>query len=424
MMKSSLNSEFVNAIVPLTKPFICILVSVLSLCVFNIAETSWAQVPSPANSPVAPSPTSPPAAHSAVTDEPVIDRQLTAELVDKLSSDSFTTREITKAKLLELGPGVISVLDEKLPSADADASTQIFEIYSQFALEPQSEATRQVVKSLKKLIALETSRNSILAEKLLESIRELHSERATKELSALGAGVILGIYPLNGRTGLEQLYFIEVNEGFRGTAKDLAWLQWLTKVELVVLRGPNINGECLKYLSEMPRLRKLLIRDTSIVSADLLWLKDIESLDHIEILYTPIDDKCIDTLRGLSVWRSMRIFGTDISFEAGERLVKGLDGIEVQFGCGGFLGIQSDTLALRTSTVSETTPNGAAEQAGIISGDIITKIDDEAIVTFEDIRSTLRKKRPGEKVVVELERSNLKGEMNVLQVNVVLGRQE
>ena len=215
-----------------------------------------------------------------------------------------------------------------------------------------------------------------------------------------------------------------MNEGFRGTAKDLAWLQWLTKVELVVLRGPNVNGECLKYLSEMPRLRKLLIRDTSIVSADLLWLKDIESLDHIEILYTPIDDKCIDTLRGLSVWRSMRIFGTDISFEAGEKLVKGLDGIEVQFGCGGFLGIQSDTLALRTSTVSETTPNGAAEQAGIISGDIITKIDDEAIVTFEDIRSTLRKKRPGEKVVVELERSNLKGEMNVLQVNVVLGRQE
>jgi membrane-associated protease RseP (regulator of RpoE activity) len=174
----------------------------------------------------------------------------------------------------------------------------------------------------------------------------------------------------------------------------------------------------------MPSLKKLLIRDTSIVSADLQWLKGIDSLDHLEILYSPIDDKAVAILEGLSVWKSMRIFGTNISYEAGEGLVKRLDGIEVQFGCGGFLGIQSDVQAARTSTVSETTPNGAAERAGIVSGDIITKIEDEPITTFEDIRASLRKRRPGEKVVVELERTTLNGQMDILQVNVVLGRQE
>lgn len=353
-----------------------------------------------------------------------IDRESVMELVRKLSDDNFTAREIAKAKLLETGSGIISVLDEELANADVDASTQILEIYSQFALDPQSEATRQVVKSLKNLIAKETTRNSILAEQLLESIRELHSERASQELASLGAGIILGSYPLNGRTGIEQQYFVEVNEGFRGTAKDLVWLQWLSKVELVVLRGPNITGDCLRYLSEMPNLRKLMIRDTSIVSADLKWLKEIENLDHLEILYTPIDDKSVETLAGLSVWKSMRIFGTDISFEAGETLVKSLDGIEIQFGCGGFLGIQSDVQAARTSTVSETTPNGAAERAGIVAGDIITKINEDPIGTFEDIRACLRKRRPGEKVVVELERTTLNGQMNVLQIDVTLGRQE
>jgi len=353
-----------------------------------------------------------------------VDRQVIVDLVTKLAADNFTTREIAKAKLLELGSGIIGVLDENLAAADVDTSTQIFEIYSQFALDPQSEATLQVVKSLKKLIAAETSRNSILAAQLLESIRELHSRRASRELALLGAGILTGIYPLNGRTGIEPQYFIEVNEGFRGTAQDLVWLQWLKEVELVVLRGPNIDGDYLKYLSEMPNLKKLLIRDTSIVSADLKWLTGIESLDHLEILYSPIDDSAINTLEGLSVWKSMRLFGTDISYEKGEALVKRLDGIEVQFGCGGFLGIQSDVQAARTSTVSETTPNGAAERAGIIPGDIITKIENEPVNTFEDIRASLRKRRPSEKVVVELERTTFNGQMKVLEITVILGRQE
>lgn len=353
-----------------------------------------------------------------------VDRQVVLDLVTKLAADNFTTREIAKAKLLELGSEIIGVLDENLPTADVDTSTQIFEIYSQFAIDPQSEATLQVVKSLKKLIATETSRNSILATQLLESIRELHSRRASRELALLGAGILTGIYPLNGRTGIEPQYFIEVNEGFRGTAQDLVWLQWLKEVELVVLRGPNIDGDYLKYLSEMPKLKKLLIRDTSIVSADLKWLTAIESLDHLEILYSPIDDSAINTLEGLSVWKSMRLFGTDISYEQGEALTKRLDGIEVQFGCGGFLGIQSDVQAARTSTVSETTPNGAAERAGIIPGDIITKIENEPINTFEEIRASLRKRRPSEKVVVELERTTFDGQMKVLEITVILGRQE
>lgn len=353
-----------------------------------------------------------------------VDRQVVLDLVTKLAADNFTTREIAKAKLLELGSEIIGVLDENLPTADVDTSTQIFEIYSQFAIDPQSEATLQVVKSLKKLIATETSRNSILATQLLESIRELHSRRASRELALLGAGILTGIYPLNGRTGIEPQYFIEVNEGFRGTAQDLVWLQWLKEVELVVLRGPNIDGDYLKYLSEMPKLKKLLIRDTSIVSADLKWLTAIESLDHLEILYSPIDDSAINTLEGLSVWKSMRLFGTDISYEQGEALIKRLDGIEVQFGCGGFLGIQSDVQAARTSTVSETTPNGAAERAGIIPGDIITKIENEPINTFEEIRASLRKRRPSEKVVVELERTTFDGQMKVLEITVILGRQE
>ena len=358
------------------------------------------------------------------SDEDDISQAQIEQLVKQLADDNFTARELAKAKLTELGIVTISVLDKSLDNADANVCTQIFEIYSQFALDAESPETMQVVKSLKKLIAQESSRKSLLATQLLESIRELHSERAVKELEQLGAGTILGTYPLNGRTGIEPYYYVEINEGFRGTEKDLVWLQWLNKVELVVLSGPNVSGEWLKYLGLMPGLRKLLLRDTSVVSADLKWLLEIEGLDHLEILYSPIDDKAADILARLSVWQSMRIFGTNISFETGEQLGKRLDGIEFQFGCGGFLGIQSDVLAARTSTVSETSRGGAADRAGIVSGDIITKIEDVPITTFEDIRANLRQRRPGEKVVVELERAIADGTLKTMQFDVILGRQE
>lgn len=346
-----------------------------------------------------------------------------AQKIKQLSSDSFSSREIAKARLVEIGEKVIPALEQSLEKADTDLATQIFEVFGKFALDAQSSETQQIVQILKRLGRSEATFSGKQSKQLLESIRELHSPQAAEELANLGARIVVGSYPLNGRNGFEQIRYLEINERFAGNANDLVWLQWLNQVEMVVLQSEKIQGEWLKYLQDMPALELLVIRDADINSDDLNWLKGIERLDHLEILYTPIDDKATEILASLSVWTSMRIFGTNISLAEGESLGKKLDGIEYQFGCGGFLGIQSDAAAARSSTVGRVTPGGAAELAGIIEGDTIIKIDNTPIESFDDIRANLRKYRPAEKIMVELNRADATGRMEKIQVEVVLGRQ-
>jgi hypothetical protein len=346
-----------------------------------------------------------------------------SQKIKQLSSDSFSSREIAKARLVEIGEKVIPALEKSLDKADTDLSTQVFEVFGKFALDAQSSETQQIVQILKRLSRSEATFTGKQSKQLLESIRELHSPRAAEELGSLGARIVVGSYPLNGRNGFEQIRYLEINERFSGNADDLVWLQWLNQVEMVVLQSEKIKGEWLKYLQDMPALELLVIRDADINSNDLNWLKGIERLEHLEILYTPIDDKSAEILASLSVWTSMRIFGTNISLAEGESLGKKLDGIEYQFGCGGFLGIQSDAAAARSSTVGRVTPGGAAELAGIIEGDTIVKIDDTPIESFDDIRANLRKYRPADKIMVELNRADATGRMEKIQVEVVLGRQ-
>jgi hypothetical protein len=343
--------------------------------------------------------------------------------IKQLSSDSYSSREIAKARLVEIGEKVIPALEQTLEIADTDLATQIFEVFGKFALDAQSSETQQIVQILKRLSRSEATFTGKQSKQLLESIRELHSPRAAEELGSLGARIVVGSYPLNGRNGFEQIRYLEINERFSGDADDLVWLQWLNQVEMVVLQSEKIQGAWLKYLQDMPALELLVIRDANLNSDDLNWLKGIERLEHLEILYTPIDDKATEILASLSVWTSMRIFGTNITLAEGEALGEKLDGIEYQFGCGGFLGIQSDAAAARSSTVGRVTPGGAAELAGIIEGDTIIKIDNTSIESFDDIRANLRKYRPADKIMVELNRADATGRMEKIQVEVVLGRQ-
>jgi uncharacterized iron-regulated protein len=57
-------------------------------------------------------------------------------------------------------------------------------------------------------------------------------------------------------------------------------------------------------------------------------------------------------------------------------------------------------------------PAGAAEKAGLKSGDVIVDIDGEPVTTTGDVRLALWKKKPGERVVVRIRRGRRAGSRN------------
>lgn len=64
--------------------------------------------------------------------------------------------------------------------------------------------------------------------------------------------------------------------------------------------------------------------------------------------------------------------------------------------------------------VEDVVEDGPAEKAGIKAGDIVTKIDGDAIKSSEDFRAAVRKHQPGEKVKVVLLRDGTEQEFTAL----------
>jgi predicted metalloprotease with PDZ domain len=171
----------------------------------------------------------------------------------------------------------------------------------------------------------------------------------------------------------------------------------------------------------------LQLRHTSITAADLELLHRAEQLEGLEIMYTPIDDEAIETLATLPLAGRIRLFGTRISEAGVEKLRGQLEGSEINFGRGGFLGISSQSMSLVLTMVN---PGSAADKAGLRVNDRILKIQGIELKTFEELRNELAKYAPGEEVTLTFERrgSGLElpdGEPSNFQaeVRVILGEQ-
>lgn len=88
---------------------------------------------------------------------------------------------------------------------------------------------------------------------------------------------------------------------------------------------------------------------------------------------------------------------------------------------GAFLGITPGETPLGVSGVriNQVQPDSAADQGGMLEGDIIIKLDDDGIGNLADLRAFLRDKQPGDRIKVVVQRD---GEEKVLRIT--LGERE
>jgi len=82
-----------------------------------------------------------------------------------------------------------------------------------------------------------------------------------------------------------------------------------------------------------------------------------------------------------------------------------------------FLGIQFDQKSTKEGVELESVqPGGAAEKAGIKAKDVIVEFDGKKIAVFDDLRETILRKSPGDKVKVKV----LRGE-EAIEFDCTLG---
>ncbi len=348
------------------------------------------------------------------------------EWIRQLESDSYASRQLAFRLLQPHAATAIPAVERAIEVAEEDAADRLIRLLGQWSEYPDDGYGREAFAALSRVAQGGVSARSSMAQRSIVGIEMIQSDRAIEYLSRLSAYIGLEqnrLFSMNMQYDL--LYVLRIDEAFRGSIEDLNCVRWLSDVQVVRLAGPRIDRHWLEMIVKLPNLRILQIRRASITSEDLNILHALDRLDGLEILYTPIDDSSIEILGNLPLWGKLRLFGTEISANSAEQLRKQMEGSEVMFGLGGFLGVGSKPDDL---VINHITAGGGAEKAGLRELDRIIRVQGVKLEKFVELRAELAKYPPGATVTLEFERLEASDpsegpKMVSKTVEVILGEQ-
>ena len=327
--------------------------------------------------------------------------------VKDLGDDRFAVREAAQQQLgkhlAQSLPALIEIAESQSVSDDSAASESsglVLQFLGLVAQDALSDQGKLAYDSLSRIAKQRTTQRAIMAQKIIQSIAVQMRQRALDRLERVG--VVCADRHLSVLTQLRDIdNALVIDDQFTGTDDDLALLPWLFDVQFVKLEGPSVSRAMLEKVVTLPQLRSLQVIETNLGSDDLRPLLLAPDMDLIEILYSPVDDQCIEILEQVPVFGDLQLFGTDVSAAGAEELIAKIETANVFVGRGGFLGITCEPSSL---VIQESLPDGPASKAGIRMYDKLKKINDVPIYNFDDLRKQLAKSAAGESVVVEYDR--------------------
>jgi PDZ domain len=351
----------------------------------------WLAVPCPAQS-----------AAGVAVDSAVVDQAKLVEQVPLLGSTSYRARQSARA-IIEHNPAqAIEVIRQTIHQVDSTIAVQLVDILSGLAMHSDLSISSQATDLLSALADEATSvgRGSNNA---LQAIADLREEKAIQVMEENGAIIGYQEFSINGKQviGGTRRIALTINDDFVGSDQDLKWIRFLKSIEVVYLNGSKVTPVAIEATSHLKQLKGLKLRNITITPELLQKFHDLRSLEQLGISYVDMDDSFVPTLMQLPICESLRLLGTKISEAGKTQLEARFVGVEIYRGKGGFLGISSDSNSCR---VKDVTINSAAHRGGILPGDTIIAIKNQAVTNFDELRTELAKYDTGETVEIEVER--------------------
>ena len=353
--------------------------------------------------------------------------------IEKLNSPSYRTRQLAIWYLEQNAARALPLLREAGETTDLNIGAEIVSLLSSQAMTPDPVISVAAHEALKHIAGGERSVTAVsyLAHSALAGIADRQEVLARESL--LDLNVEMG--PLRMTIGgtmqneppFPQTNIVHVTSDFAGTEQDMRLFRFLRSYETAYLEGDKITEKLLREVLAMPGLKRIVLKGPAITNDLLPALFDVASLEHLELVYTTVDDAAIDTIVDLPLVDSLRIFGARISREGADRIKKELDGLDIYIGRGGFLGVQTKQNDLRVERV---VTDSGADRGGIETQDLITHVNDKPIKTFNQLRDELANFGPGEMVTVTVERfgglepGRPLGERLSIKLDITLGLQD
>jgi len=320
--------------------------------------------------------------------------------VKELEDERFAVREAAENQLARNLTVILPTLIEIAKADGSGSPCGLLQFLGFVAQDAWSDQGKLAYECLGQIAKERTTQRAILAQKIIQSISVSMREQTLERLERVG--VLCQDRELSVLTQVRQVKnALVIDQEFRGTQEDIDLLPWLFDIQFVKLEGPAISPEILQAVVKLPQLRSLQIVETKLTSKDLRPLLAASDMDLLEILYSPVDDQCIEILQDVPIFGDLQLFGTELSAKGATELIARMETANVFVGRGGFLGVTCDPGSL---VIQQAIKDGPAFKAGIKMNDKLRKINGVPIYNFEDLRKQLAKSAAGESVVVEYDR--------------------
>lgn len=308
------------------------------------AEPQPAAPDAPANAPSAPNAADAPDAADAPTATP----QQIAKWIEDLDSDLYVVRERAMGNLSKTGSAALEPLAKAADGPNLEVASRSVRLLLELS---ESDNVEQASNALGAIASLKNRpAERAAAEAVLRGLRE---QRAIAEIRRLG-GVETATFVVDGQPVINQL---KLGEDWKG------------------------GDEGMKLVSEL------------------------KSLQVLQIYSAPVSDKGIAHLKGLENLVQVQLYGTDATAEGVAALRKALPNAEVDYREGALLGVAGIDHP-QGARITQVQDGSAAGDAGIRPGDIISKYDGKAVQGFKSLREMIGKRKPGDRVTLEIIRGD------------------
>ncbi len=292
-----------------------------------------------------------------------IDADATRRIIHQLSAEEFAVRQQAVRRLREIGRAALPLLEAAAVDSETDVSAQIIALLEQMFVAGCPDLADEAERTLERISAADDPDASSRARNVLVGNQQLRQQRA-----------IAAIRELGGKVDFDDVRHTQGNIFFGAP-------------------GDGI---------EIPGLPPAVIRVWLLED----WTGGVDGLWHVGRL----EDSWSARVWGMEI---TNVRGNGLKSEDVQALAARLPRVRI-LERGASLGIQCH--ALDPCQVMEVVPEGAAERAGILRGDIIRRLDDTPVDSFNDLVTELLNRNPSEDVTLQIDRY---GQM--LQIEVTLG---
>jgi hypothetical protein len=310
-------------------------------------------------------------------------------------------REDATLGLVGAGRQVVAPLTESLASRDLEAVVRGLYVLRELALSSDLATEESAQAALEKLAAAPSAVAARRASSTLASLSASRRDRAMERLKELGAK-FNSQHLQFGFQVVEVTASLEIDESFQGDVGDLRHLRWLSDMRHVTLRGEKVTDAWLAKLTAMEdSLLQLSLKRCKISDEGLAPLASLKRLQVLDILYSPVTDQGIGSLKAVQSLAKVRLYGTKITREGADQLAPQI--AEVDWRKGAFLGVSCSPTG--PCILQQVIPGSGAEKAGIEPGDIIVKYNDKPVTDFPTLTAHIAKHEAGDTIKLEIVRN-------------------